>query len=243
MARAKLALAFFGGGPVEQGNARTRLRTVVYVDGQNLYHRALRGTPYKWLDLRAVCELTLRPENEILAVRYFTANVSGRRDPASPNRQHAYLRALAAIGGVTVHRGRFIASERWAAVAHTPARFVQPAPEAVCVIRTEEKGSDVNLATWLLLDAFRGAFDVAVVMSNDTDLVEPIRIVREQLGKTVGIICPAAMAARSLVQVADFCRHLTPARLAAAQLPSVIPGTSIRRPDRWPVPGSPNPLP
>jgi len=52
----------------------------------------------------------------------------------------------------------------------------------------EEKGSDVDLASRLLLDAFRGAFDVAVGISNDADLLEPVRMVREELGLTVGVL-------------------------------------------------------
>ena len=29
--------------------------THVYIDGFNLYYGALKGTPYKWLDLEALC--------------------------------------------------------------------------------------------------------------------------------------------------------------------------------------------
>jgi hypothetical protein len=60
----------------------------------------------------------------------------------------------------------------------------------VRVIKTEEKGSDVNLATHLLHDAHRGKFEVAVIVSNDSDLLEPIKIVREELVLKVGILNP-----------------------------------------------------
>ena len=53
----------------------------------------------------------------------------------------------------------------------------------VLVFKVEEKGSDVNLASHLLFDAFRGAFDAAAVLSNDSDLVEPIRIVTKELSR------------------------------------------------------------
>jgi hypothetical protein len=69
-----------------------------------------------------------------------------------------------------------------------------------------------------------------VVVSNDTDLVEPIRVVAAELGKPVGLICPAPSPARSLTRVATFCRYITPGRLAAAQLPHQIPDTTIRKP-------------
>ncbi len=46
-------------------------------------------------------------------------------------------------------------------------------PVIVDVIKTQEKGSDVNLATYMLLDAFRQESDIAVVISNDSDLRSP----------------------------------------------------------------------
>ena len=85
----------------------------------------------------------------------------------------------------------------------------------------------------LLNDAFNERFDVGVVLSNDTDLVEPIRMVKEELGKPVGIICPCSNAARSLKKVASFVRHISPSRLAASQLANPIPGTTIKKPPSW----------
>lgn len=58
------------------------------------------------------------------------------------------------------------------------------------VFKSEEKGSDVNLASYLLLDAFRSDADTFVVLSNDTDLVEPLRIVKHELGKRTGALYP-----------------------------------------------------
>ncbi|MBL4557734.1 MAG: hypothetical protein JKP98_13370 [Rhodobacteraceae bacterium] len=46
------------------------------------------------------------------------------------------------------------------------------------------------MATHLLVDAFDDAFDVAVIVSNDSDLKEPISVVRRRLGKTIGILNP-----------------------------------------------------
>jgi NYN domain len=63
-------------------------------------------------------------------------------------------------------------------------------PRTVEVIKTEEKGSDVNLATYLLLDGFDGDYELAVVISNDSDLLMPVAVVRHRLGLTVGILNP-----------------------------------------------------
>ena len=98
----------------------------------------------------------------------------------------------------------------------------------------EEKGTDVNLAVHLLNDAWRNVFDVAVVMSNDTDLVMPIRMVTVDQGKTVYIACPGRwQAAPKLVSVATHVRHIHRAMLRAAQFPDPIPGTTIRKPPSW----------
>jgi hypothetical protein len=50
--------------------------------------------------------------------------------------------------------------------------------QKVWVDKTEEKGSEVNLASHLLRDAFSKRFEVAVLITNDSDLAEPVRIVR-----------------------------------------------------------------
>jgi hypothetical protein len=48
----------------------------------------------------------------------------------------------------------------------------------VKVLKTEEKGSDVNLASYLLIDAYRSDRDVAVIVSNDFDLLFPIEHIK-----------------------------------------------------------------
>jgi hypothetical protein len=77
---------------------------------------------------------------------------------------------------VTIHLGKFLQS-----TARIPLAVPKPGgAKTVEVLKTEEKGSDVNLATYLLIDAFRHDSDIAVVVSNDSDLCEPIRIVKDE---------------------------------------------------------------
>jgi hypothetical protein len=87
------------------------------------------------------------------------------------------------------------------------------------VIKVEEKGSDVNLASHLLLDAFQNNFDVAAVLSNDSDLVEPIRIVTQVIGKPVGLLSPVSNPTPDLRRVSGFIRRISPGDLAASQFP------------------------
>ena len=119
---------------------------------------------------------------------------------------------------------------------HLADPLAQPWPNVVRVHKTEEKGSDVNLACHLLLDAFQNAFEVAVVVSNDFDLVEPIRIATQELGKVVGLLSPVGNPNPELKAVSSFMRRLRVDHLAAAQFPNPADGRDgapIRRPAEW----------
>lgn len=109
------------------------------------------------------------------------------------------------------------------------------------IARQVEKQSDVKLATHLLNDAWKDEFDVAVVVSNDTDLIEPIEIVRKERGKRVHVLCPLLVVkgrvpprvARGLREVANTVKYVRETVLEDAQLPDLIPGTDLCRPDDW----------
>ena len=194
-------------------------RTYVYVDGFNLYYRTLRKTKFKWLNLELLAQSLLDSDNDIQRIRYFTAPVSGKFDPGVPIRQQAHLRALGTIPNVTVHLGNFLTRAKM-----RPLVNPQPGgPTHVEIWNTEEKGSDVNLATYLVHDAWRDLFDVAVVFSQDTDLNEPVRIVRDEIRKSVGVIILDGKAPGKLSTFGSFVRHITHADLAAAQFPEIVP--------------------
>jgi hypothetical protein len=115
-------------------------------------------------------------------------------------------------------------------------RIPQPLADAlVAEVHTmEEKGSDVNLAAHLLNDAWKGSFEAAAVISNDTDLAEPIRMVAVDLNKPVTVICPGRYSmAPDLNRVSTHQRHIHTAMLAASQMPDPIPGTTISKPVSW----------
>ena len=207
------------------------MRTFVYVDGFNLYYGALKGTPWKWLDLVALIEKVLQAHHDILTVKYFTARVSGTpTDQSKPQRQDVYLRALRRYRPeVEVYFGHFL-SHRVRAPLAQPAGNQRTAE----VIRTEEKGSDVNLAVHLLNDGWLDDYDCAVVVTNDSDIAEGMRLVRRHHGKRIGLVTPGtARPSRQLMTHADFARHIRPNALQSSQLPDRIPGTMIRRPARW----------
>jgi hypothetical protein len=155
----------------------------VYVDGFNLYYGlkyySKRGRQYKWLDLAAFCQRIL-PRDTVDRIHYFTALVVPPPwDPLMGQRQQTYLRALQTLPSVSIHYGRFLQTYPRMPLRYPPAGT----PTTVEVIKWEEKGSDVNLATVMLCEAFAGDYELAVIISNDSDLVMPIEVVRKQLGR------------------------------------------------------------
>jgi uncharacterized LabA/DUF88 family protein len=207
------------------------LRTNVYVDGFNLYYGALKKTPFRWLDLNALFKALL-PNNEIQQIKYFTALVSARpNDPNQPVRQQLYLRALQSFPNISVHLGHFLVHEVSMPVVVAPGETQRYAR----VIKTEEKGSDVNLATHLLHDVHMNRFDVAVVVSNDSDLLGPIKIVRGELGKRVGILNPQKHPSRALLPHIDFIKQIRAGALSVSQLPNELSDSlgTFSKPGAW----------
>lgn len=105
----------------------------------------------------------------------------------------------------------------------------------VPVIKTEEKGSDVNLAVQLLNDSWENKFDCAIVVSNDSDLAEALKLVSQQKNKIVGVINPrlGKDPAMELMRYAKFYKKVRVGVLKISQLPDPIPGTNIRKPSAW----------
>ena len=210
----------------------------VYIDGFNLYYGALRGTPYKWLNLDAMCRRLL-PDREINRIRYFTARLEPYpHDLNAPNRQGIYLRALSTIPNLTIHYGRFSHHPTIAPIY--PLTYSSPSdpPERVRILKTEEKRSDVNLATMLLIDCFDDDFDEAVVVSNDSDLTLPIEYVVNKFGKRVGVINPhhRSRVSRELSEVASwFYRRINRSALANSQFPSGMSDArgDFKKPALW----------
>lgn len=207
------------------------MSTIVYIDGFNLYYGALRGTNYKWLNLWELCRKLL-PTDDIVQIKYYTARVSARRDdPDQPVRQDTYLRALQTIPQLRIFYGQFLQS--------TPrmplARPAAAGPAMVAVIKTEEKGSDVNIAAHMVHDGHLGRYDTAVLVSNDSDLVEPVRIVRQELGKPVGMLNPHKKPSFHLKQHVSFIKPIRGGVLRASQFPQTLADATgtFHKPRGW----------
>ncbi|MEY2448089.1 MAG: hypothetical protein QOH79_1565 [Acidimicrobiaceae bacterium] len=236
------------------------MSTYVYIDGLNFYYGAVKRTPHKWVDFERLVRRLL-PQDQIGLIRYFTANVKPRfPGDRSHERQAAYLRAIDANPLVEITRGYFRSDVKWRALAHPKhssrdlfkpellpdfalrwmlgdavRRRTDPATVARVVV-PEEKGSDVNLATYLMYDALVNASCTkAVVITNDSDLVEPIKLSAAKI--PVGIVNPHQGPTSSLLRaVASFEIPYRRKMAAQCQLPDPVigkNGKAIHKPKEW----------
>ena len=214
------------------------MRANVYIDGFNLYFGSPRGTPYKWLDLAAMSEALL-PDREIRRIRYFSARVIPMPDDKqAPNRQDSYLRALETLPNLAIHLGRFSSHPAYALAYPITYSSLNGRPQTVRIVKTEEKRSDVNLATLLLVDCVDEDFEEAVIFSNDSDLLLPIEYAIQRFGKTVGVINPhrRSKVSQELTKAASWTyREINRSVLAASQFPDVVqhPRGPITKPPSW----------
>jgi uncharacterized LabA/DUF88 family protein len=129
------------------------------------------------------------------------------------------------------------ATGRYLRVKGKPVLKTNPAGEIVkaWVLKSEEKGSDVNLAASLLRDAYLGACECAVIISNDSDLLTPIRMAKADRGLTIGLAPPRPKGSVELKALADFKIEPRTHHLADAQFPNLVctPMGEIEKPASW----------
>lgn len=207
--------------------------TNFYVDGFNLYYRALKDTPFRWLDLRRMASI-LFPDDEINHVNYFTALLNQRPDNSDqPARQLTYLRALGTLPRLAIYYGAF----RPRIKTRRLAEPIPGLPEYVRILDSEEKGTDVNLATRLLVDGFAGAYEQAVVVSNDSDLASPLRYVRDELRLKMTVVNPdnTNHTHRDLVDATTYVKRLRRSHLRRSQFPHALFDSQgrITKPAEW----------
>lgn len=218
------------------------MKTIVYVDGYNLYYGLLRRSAFKWLDLYGLFQNhVLDPLSEVIEVRYYTAPVLGRMcdDPQSPQRQRTYLQALRKMppNKVVIIEGKMVATTPYQRLV-TPLAAC-PDVTHVQVYAFNEKNTDVNLAADLITGAWTGAYEQAVICTNDTDIVGVLTAIRRcHPGIKLGLVAPIKgtdhrKMAADLVKNVNWAKILSPVHLKNAQLPDRIPNTSIKRPEAW----------
>jgi uncharacterized LabA/DUF88 family protein len=232
------------------------VKTVVYIDGFNLFYGLLKGSPNKWLDLNKFCKNILPSHCDIVAIKFYTALVNDRpHNLGSRDRQNIYLRALIK-SGVQVIKGRYTEHPKAAPLVSPNSKHAQkinlssanqtlfdldktwqqdPGPLAH-IINSEEKGTDVNLSVDIVNDAWQAKFDCCVLISNDNDIARPLEIVRDELNKYVILVHATRRNGGQAAHLKKFASEIRTAREAASsnnQFPYEIPDSTIRKPDGW----------
>ena len=143
------------------------------------------------------------------------------------------MRALATLSSLNIYFGTF----RTGVKRRPLAEPLPGLPTHVLVRDSEEKGSDVNLATRLLVDGFKGEYEQAVVVSNDADFASAMRYVRDDLGLRVTLVNPDARNAspRELAEAATYVKRLWKSHLRRSQLPETVTDEvgDITKPTGW----------
>nr|WP_315207594.1 NYN domain-containing protein [uncultured Albidiferax sp.] len=227
-------------------------KTILYIDGYNLYYARLKGSPYKWLDVVALFrDQILYPQDpgaEVVAVKFFTAPVKAsyaRHGQASEHAQHQYHRALSARYPGLIH---IIQGFHVFEPASLPTYAEGAAPSKAMTTRVwmiEEKQTDVNIALEAYRDAVQGCCDQLVLCSNDSDLEPALQRIRGDVPTaTIGLVMPLrepqredrAVSNKRLTRQAHWIRHyIRDDELALSQLPLVVPTAKkpARKPSHW----------
>ncbi len=205
-------------------------RSIIYVDGFNLYYGTVRGTQYKWLDIQRMLE-RLRPDDDIQTIHYFTALMR----PPQDIDQQTYLAALATCPKVNIVLGKF-KDRRFKCRVRTCAHLGDKH-----YMGREEKRTDVNIAVQMLDDAYQDRADRFVVVSGDSDFVPAVDRVKTRFPDKVVVVYvpsrnPIRGAAVELRGSADRHRTLPLALIKKCPFPATIPdgkGGTIHKPTTW----------
>jgi uncharacterized LabA/DUF88 family protein len=200
-------------------------RVIGYVDGFNLYF-GLRQAKLKagyWLDIPQLLRRYLPRHASLCETRYFTSRVSTPAD--SRHRQTEYIEALASQPGLSIQYGKFMISPRTCRTCQSTWTV------------ESEKMTDVNIAVRLLTDAMEDRFDVAMIVSADSDLVPPIEALRKHFPlKQVIVAFPPCRGSADLTRVAHEKRKISPDVIMQSQLPNTVVGLDgfpRVRPQEW----------
>lgn len=201
-------------------------RVVAYIDGFNLY-KGLKDSGwerYLWLNLRELVESNL-PNNSLLSgVNYFTTRIVRPEDKRI--RQNTYIEALEQLPDVKLHYGKFLFEEYYCPHCYS----IDNVPK--------EKMTDVNIAVQMIADAFENRFDVAMLISGDTDLVPPVATVRRLFPEKRVIVAfpPKRQNAALEPPTSSHSFVIARAKFARSQFPPEIikaDGYTLKRPNSW----------
>jgi len=199
-------------------------RVFVYIDGFNLYFGMMEAgyDKSRWLNVAQLAQNLLKPTQEIVAVKYFTSRVSN--NPNKQKRQTIYLEALEAQGVEIIY-------------GHYQSNSIECNRCGHIWMDQKEKMTDVNIATHLIVDAYQDRYDMAMLISGDSDLVPPIKAVHTLFNqKRVFVSFPPKRHNQTVAAAAKGSLIIGRKKLADSQLPPVVikrDGYTLVKPIEW----------
>ena len=200
-------------------------RVIVYVDGFNLYFglRSKGWRRYYWQNLWELSRRLLKDDQELLRVKYFTARV--KDNPDKEQRQNTFLEALATLPNLAIFYGKYLVN----------TQKCRNCGATWCV--ASEKMTDVNIAVEMLVDAYEGAYDTAILVSADSDLTGPLKAMRRLFpNKRLIAAFPPNRSSWDLQRVVDGFFTIGQNKFKKSQFPDAITkpdGYVLQRPKSW----------
>jgi uncharacterized LabA/DUF88 family protein len=200
-------------------------RVIAYVDGYNLYYglRHKHWRRFYWLNIQKMVSSLLKPYQHLTETKYFTTIVEVPDD--KKKRQLAFLEALGTLSDFKIFYGHFL-SDR-----------VECSRCGHIHVAHHEKMTDVNIAVEMLTDAFTDRFDVALLITADSDLVGALRAIRRLFSnKYVMVAFPPARYSTELARAAGRPLHISRGILVKSVFPDNVEkpgGFVVSRPTKW----------
>lgn len=200
-------------------------KVIVYIDGFNLYFGLIEKgwRKYLWLDLKKFANSLLLPDQTLFHTKYFTSRIT--KPISKQRRQSLFIDALDTLSDFSIFYGRYQAQIRTCENCGFTS-FI-----------SNEKKTDVNIATEMMVDAFQNSFDTAILVSADADLTAPIVAIRRLFPqKTIVVAFPPKRDSYELRTVASTHYFIAEHNFRNNLLPEVVrtaSGFELKQPDKW----------
>lgn len=200
-------------------------RVIAYIDGFNLYFglRAAGWKRFYWLNLQTLVRNLLKPDQELVFTKYFTSRVS--YPPDKERRQSTFLEALETLNEFRIHYGHY----------QTNPQRCRKCGNKVMI--PSEKMTDVNIAVEILSDAYQDLFDVALLVSADSDLTAPVLAIKNLFpDKRIVVAFPPQRHSAQLQRLAHGSLQIGRATVAKSLFPNKVPkadGFILQKPAEW----------
>jgi len=206
-------------------NSVKKERVIAYIDGFNLYFglKSKGWRRYYWLNLQALMRNLIKPYQVLIRTKYFTARISKPHD--KQKRQTTYIEALGTLSDFDIFFGKYQLNPRKC----KKCNYYEDIPS--------EKMTDVNIAVELMSDAFLDHYDVAYLLSADSDLTHVITRIRSLFPeKKIVVAFPPERHSKDLENRARFSFTIGRAALAKSLFPLEVKkpdGYVLSCPDLW----------